>query len=260
MRTTIHIVSAQDYPLFAAGVAEPRRASWLVRAAASDGHDLEAEARRVRDLLRDGPKNRAELAGDLDSMTLERRRGLHRSGARAAVGNVGAAARRPLRRGRGLARSVGRPRRPTRREHLLRRYLAAFGPTTLADAAELGGMPRHRCSRPRSSGSGCGASRPPTAAELIDLPRAPLPPADTPAPSRFLGTWDAIAARARPPDAGAARGVPPARLQHEDAPLGEHVPRRRRRRRQLARRAHEGRRRRCCSSRSRRCRAARATR
>ncbi len=27
--------------------------------------------------------------------------------------------------------------------------------------------------------------------ELLDLPRAPLPPAETPAPVRFLPTWDA---------------------------------------------------------------------
>ena len=40
--------------------------------------------------------------------------------------------------------------------------------------------------------------------ELLDLPRAPLPHAETPAPVRFLPTWDAS-----PPRPRAASGPPP---------------------------------------------------
>ena len=103
---------------------------------------------------------------------------------------MGAAARRPLR----VAEDWLGPSDATEaagREHLLRRYLAAFRPTTLADAANWAGMPpallapaleRIRVRRLLAADG----------TELIDLPRAPLPPADTPAPSRFLGTWDAM--------------------------------------------------------------------
>ena len=46
--------------------------------------------------------------------------------------------------------------------------------------------------RPRWSACGCAASRSEDGEELVDLPRAPLPDPDTPAPVRLLGTWDAI--------------------------------------------------------------------
>ena len=64
-----------------------------------------------------------------------------------------------------------------------------FGPATLAEIANCAGLPagelepgwRLRLRRfPAEDGD-----------ELVDLPRAPLPDPDTPAPVRFLPTWDA---------------------------------------------------------------------
>jgi hypothetical protein len=75
-------------------------------------------------------------------------------------------------------------------ELLVRRYLGAFGPARTADAAAWAGLPaadvadvveRIRVRRFRDE----------EGRQLVDLPRAPLPPADTPAPVRFLPTWDA---------------------------------------------------------------------
>ena len=72
----------------------------------------------------------------------------------------------------------------------MRRYLGGFGPATAADIASFTGLGaaalapalgRMRLRRFRSEDSD----------ELLDLPRAPLPPPDTPAPPRFLPTWDA---------------------------------------------------------------------
>ena len=57
----------------------------------------------------------------------------------------------------------------------------------------------------RSSRSAASATR--AGRELLDLPRAPLPAADTPAPVRLLPKWDNIAARARRPPPRPAGGV-----------------------------------------------------
>jgi hypothetical protein len=75
-------------------------------------------------------------------------------------------------------------------EHLVRRYLGAFGPASLKDAANWAGLPpsslapvveKMRLRRFRDESGG----------ELLDLPRAPLPHAESPAPPRFLPWWDA---------------------------------------------------------------------
>lgn len=75
-------------------------------------------------------------------------------------------------------------------EHLVQAYLRGFGPATPRDIADWAGVPvrdvasalkRLRLRRFRSE----------KGEELFDLPRAPLPDPETPAPVRFLPTWDA---------------------------------------------------------------------
>jgi hypothetical protein len=76
------------------------------------------------------------------------------------------------------------------RELLAARYLRGFGPASVKDVASFCGwtltevrevLARLELRRFRDEAGG----------ELLDVPRAPLPPADTPAPVRFLGQWDA---------------------------------------------------------------------
>jgi hypothetical protein len=76
------------------------------------------------------------------------------------------------------------------RDLLLRRYLGAFGPARVLDAADWMSVPVTML-RPAVERAKLRHFRDESGAELIDLPRAPLPPADTPAPPRFIPTWDA---------------------------------------------------------------------
>src|SRR5207244_2764741 len=74
--------------------------------------------------------------------------------------------------------------------HLVRRYLGGFGPAPVKDIASWAGV-RPTALRPAVEGLRLRRFRDEHGGELLDLPRAPLPPADTPAPVRFLPTFDA---------------------------------------------------------------------
>ena len=76
-------------------------------------------------------------------------------------------------------------------DHLVTRYLTGFGPASKAEIANWGGLvAARRRAGARAAGPAC-ASRPRTAPSCSTCPDCPLPDADTPAPVRFLGTWDA---------------------------------------------------------------------
>jgi hypothetical protein len=191
MRSTIHLVSARDYWPFAIGVRRGRREWWLKsRPKRPSAREMANLAMRLRRRLAKGPMSRAEiaeLAGDAErtngvglwldmvrvppSGTWERRRADLYAAAEDWLGASEATHEQGL-------------------ELLARRYLRGFGPAAPRDIADWAGLPpkqiapalkRLRLRRFRDEQGG----------ELVDLPRAPLPAAETPTPVRFLAVWDA---------------------------------------------------------------------
>ena len=78
------------------------------------------------------------------------------------------------------------------RTELLRRYLAAFGPSTRADIADWSGLRVSDFASALDALEPLRRFRDEGGRELLDLPRAPLPAGDTPAPVRFLPKWDNV--------------------------------------------------------------------
>lgn len=90
---------------------------------------------------------------------------------------------------------------------LVRRYLEAFGPASVADVAQFAMVQRARAKAALSALSGeLERLEGPDGVELYDVPGAPRPAEDTPAPPRLMAMWDstllAYADRSRviPPD------------------------------------------------------------
>ena len=195
MRSTIHIVSARDFPLFAEAIRGSRRKWWTrLQRRQLEEVDMEEVARRVREYLSKGPRRAREVEQFI------RDEGFPRIAA-SGVGMWLDLVRMPpsgtweQRRADldGLATDwveSSRASEPEAQEHLIRRYLGGFGPATVNDIASWAGLPgttvrsvtdRLRLRRFRRDDGG----------ELLDLPRAPLPDPKTRAPVRFLPTWDA---------------------------------------------------------------------
>jgi hypothetical protein len=76
------------------------------------------------------------------------------------------------------------------RTELVRRYLLAFGPSSRADIADWSGLRVADFSAALDALEPLRRYRDENGRELLDLPRAPLPSSETPAPVRFLPKWD----------------------------------------------------------------------
>lgn len=197
LRSTIHVVSAADYWAFALGSRAARQEAWLRsdRKRLSQA-DMESAAEDVREALADRVGHRDEL------LELARRRDSERpthlwNGLSAWVELVRAPPSGTWERRRAdlyaLADDWLGPAAVTPEqgpEFLLRRYLGAFGPARLADAANWAGLAVAEL-EPAAERLRLRHFRDEQGRALIDLPRVPLPDGSTSAPVRFLPTWDA---------------------------------------------------------------------
>ncbi len=190
VRGTLHLVHAADYPVLRAPLQPVLRESFMMLGDRATGVDLDRVLPAARAAYAAGPMTfeelRARLTADfpgLDERVLgyavrtnlplvmqptEDRWGYPRV-SRFALADPLPAAAGP--------------------DELVVRYLAAFGPATVADAQSFTGLPKLKPVLERLAPQ-LVTFQDERKRTLYDLPGAPRPPEDTPAPARFLPDFD----------------------------------------------------------------------
>jgi DNA glycosylase AlkZ-like len=191
MRSTIHLVSAADYWPLMLAVERPRRESWLK--ANRDGlgaRDMSAAASTLRRRLAGTALRRTEVE---ELIGKPRAAGIHHWLHVVRVPPSGTWERRRADLYALAEDWLGTPAvdADAAIDHAVRRYLAGFGPATLAEIANWAGVPTPVVA-PALERLKLRRFRAEDGDALVDLPRAPLPDPETPAPVRLLGTWDAV--------------------------------------------------------------------
>jgi hypothetical protein len=176
MRATIHLVSTRDYLRFQPALAEAIRRRYRRSFDTEALVELAAEVEAATEVPRPAKDVRALVDPEWWFRVLHHARLLR-------VGDDYVAA----------VAWLGRPYEPAEEglRHLLRRYLAAWGPATAADAAAWTGLQVGEL-REALEEVGTRRLRDERDRVLYDVPRAPRPPADTPAPPRLLPRFDNV--------------------------------------------------------------------
>jgi hypothetical protein len=195
MRCTIHMVSARDYWPLTEAVREQRRVWFLRSPRGLTEADMTAAADVVAKRLADGPAKQTELVAALVAAGFPKAvfQGVQLWLDLVRMPPAGTW-ELPRAHVYGLA-AQHVPAEPVVRaaaeELLVRRYLGGFGPATAADVARYAGwnVTETRAVLGRIE---LRADRDPDGAELLDLPDAVRPDGETPAPVRFLSTFDAL--------------------------------------------------------------------
>lgn len=191
LRSTIHLVSPDDWWRWSAAVRERRREHWL-RYHDPSAKEMAAAARKVRAALADGPMRRKELV-DLIGKGSAGVNGINLWVDLLRVPPSGTWERRRADLYELAEDWIGPD---PKHDHaaavadLVRSYLRGFGPATRDEIASWAGL------GPRQVAAALDRIelrrfRAEDGDELVDLPRLLLPDPDTPAPVRFLPTWDA---------------------------------------------------------------------
>ena len=198
MRGTVHLVTSRDYRMLRP-LLQPLLLQLLLNNATYGTHlagiDLTELEAAGRTLLAKQPLTLAELGKQLQAQWPDRDADSLAQAIRVLAPLVQIPPR-GLWGKSGLARSVtaddwlGEPMRDdATSDELVLRYLAGFGPATVADAQAWSGLKRLGAAferlRPQLVTFRDERNR-----ELFDLPNAPRPDPDTPAPVRFLPQWD----------------------------------------------------------------------
>jgi len=190
VRATIHLVSVKDYWPFAVVSREARREMWL-RAARSGlaAEEVAAAAAILRERLAEGPLRRKEI-GALLGKPLAGAVVMWSDLVRVPPSGTWEHRRADL---YAAAADWLEPAEVTREESLellVRRYLGGFGPAPAGDIANWAGLAVPSLA-PALERLSLRRFRDEHGRELLDVPKAPLPDPNTPAPVRFLPTWDA---------------------------------------------------------------------
>jgi hypothetical protein len=190
MRVTIHLCSRADYWPLLEPIREARRALWLRTRKGLTDADMAAGAKTLRAALQNGPLKRKEIDA-LVGKEIAPGVGLWVDMVRVPPSGTWERRRADL---YGLAedwlpRTAIDP--DAALDHLVVRYLTGFGPAAKPEIANWAGLTAkdidpalNRLSLNRFSTE--------DGTELLDLPGLPLPDAGTPAPVRFLPTFDAV--------------------------------------------------------------------
>jgi DNA glycosylase AlkZ-like len=193
MRNTVHLVSARDCLDWCALFHQLRAAQFRAHfRSGMDAVDTSALIDHAKRLLAEQPRTRAELGSllaehwpDSDPGTLAFAATHHialcQVTPRGIWGKHGPAAGAPV------ESWLGAPLRSVPVDALMLRYLGAFGPASVADIQLWSGLTRLREVAERLP---LRTFRTQDGQLLYDLPGAPRPPGDMPAPPRFLPEYD----------------------------------------------------------------------
>ncbi|WP_103504366.1 MULTISPECIES: winged helix DNA-binding domain-containing protein [unclassified Streptomyces] len=227
MRITLHAVHARDYPAFRSAVQPTLRAARLDGRFRATGMTPEEIDALVPELVRFAgtPRTTAEIDAWLrtrpgvpgDPAVWRALRAIttlvHRPS-----GGPWAFEHRPVYRAAEMPPALDREAADAALPALVHRYLTAFGPATVADVAQFSLVPRARIRdalaalttpdaqdaphaphapadashAPAPPGGGVERLPGPAGETLYDVPGAPRPPGDMPAPPRLLGMWDSV--------------------------------------------------------------------
>ncbi|MFF9378145.1 winged helix DNA-binding domain-containing protein [Streptomyces griseoluteus] len=203
MRITLHAVHAEDYPVLRAAVQPTLYASRLGFRFAEAGLTPADADELVPELL--AFARRPRTSAEMQAWVEERLGAEKKDGAwwglkayaplhHAPTGGPWSFGLRPsfIAAGTGPV-PAGRAVDPQALQTLILRYLAGFGPASVADVAQFAMVQRAPVREAlRALDGAVEQVRGPDGGTLFDLPAGPRPPADSPAPPRFMAMWDSI--------------------------------------------------------------------